>query len=324
MIVTRTPFRISFCGGGTDLPSYFRENGGCVLSTSIDKYVYISLNPSFDPSRTVLKYSKVEDVRDLGTINHPIFRETLRKYSVSGVEINSTSDIPSGTGMGSSSSFTVGLLNAVRTYKGMASTKEDLASEACDMEINVLKGNIGYQDQYAAAYGGLNFIEFNRDGTTTVSPIGLSAEEKRRMSDSLMLFYLGGTRDAAKVISSYSSNAGSNSDKKQKLKDLAVRLRDRLNAGDVDALGKILDEGWKVKKSLSSSVSSGVIDEAYGAAVENGAVGGKLLGAGGNGFLLVYAGERERESVRSALKAYPEMRFNFDDSGTKVVFDDSA
>ena len=320
MIVTRTPFRISFCGGGTDLPSYFLENGGCVLSTSIDKYVYISINPSFDRSRTVLKYSKVEDVKNLDSINHSIFRETLKRYSVAGVEINSTSDIPSGTGMGSSSSFTVGLLNALRTYKGVPSSKEDLASEACEMEIDVLKGDIGYQDQYAAAYGGLNFIEFGKDGRTTVTPVSMSEEDMGRLSDNLLLFYLGGTRDASEVIHSYSSNAGAMLDKKQKLKDLAYRLRERFEKGDIDALGPILDEGWKVKKSLSGSVSSSIIDSAYETAMENGATGGKLLGAGGSGFLLVYAGEGERDAVRSAMSRYREMPFGLDCEGSKVVY----
>ena len=324
MIVTRTPLRISFCGGGTDLPSYFLENGGCVVSTSIDKYIYISMNDSFHKGRNILKYSEIEDTYNINHIKHPIIRESMRRYGVSGIELNSTSDIPAGTGMGSSSSFTVGMINGLRAYRGLGSTKGDLAEGACDLEINVLKEDIGYQDQYAAAYGGLNYIEFRKDGTVSVEPIGLTPEQKRSMSDNLMLFYLGGTRSASKVLKSYSGNTTSLKSKKDALVNLARRLRDELNKGDISYLGKNLYEGWNIKKSMSSSISSEEIDEAYQLALDNGAVGGKLLGAGGNGFLLVYVEERERDAVRGAMRGYSEMPFDFESEGSKVIYNDKG
>lgn len=320
MHISRTPFRISFCGGGSDLPSYFMENGGCVVSTTINRYVYITINPAFDENSTVLKYSALENVRDIDNIRHPILRESFRKYGITGVELNSTSDIPSGTGMGSSSSFSVGLFNAIRSYKGLSSTKRGLAEEACDMEINVLKNDIGYQDQYAAAFGGLNFIEFKKGGEVNVEPIRLSAEEKKTLSDNLLLFYTGGRRDAATIIKSYSNNTSSLNDKKQKLTRLAIDLRDSLNSGDIDSMGKYLNQGWEIKKSLSSSVSNPHIEEAYGTAMENGAVGGKLLGAGGNGFLLLYVPKSEQSAVRASMKEYKELPFDFEYEGSKLIY----
>ncbi len=322
MIVTRTPLRISFCGGGTDLPSYFLENGGCVLSTTIDKYIYISINDSFDRSRNILKYSEIEHVSSVNHIKHPIIREAMKMYGVSGIELNSTSDIPAGTGMGSSSSFTVGMFNSLRAYRGLESTRRGLAEEACHLEIDVLKDDVGYQDQFAAAFGGMNFIRFNTDGSVDVEPVDLSPELSRTMSDNLMLFYLGGTRSASKIIQSYSNNTASLGQKKKRLCELTVKLKEELDKGNIGYLGKNLYEGWNIKKSLSSSVSTGAIDEAYQTALDNGAVGGKLLGAGGNGFLLVYAEPSEQQAVRAAMSRYKELPFSFDGSGSTVVYND--
>ena len=322
MIITRTPFRISFCGGGTDMPNHYRKNGGCVISTSIDKYVYITIAKSFHRNLTILKYSAVETVDDLDFIRHPIFREVLQKYRMTGVEINSTSNIPSGTGLGSSSTFSVGLINAVRTMGEQPATKQVLAEEACDIEINRLDGPIGKQDQYAAAYGGLNFIRFNKDDSVDIEPISLSPEEKNELSDNLMMFYLGGSRSASRILKGYNDDTPELTSKKNDLSNLTMRLKDKLNSGNIDYLGKVLDEGWRIKKSLSSEVSNGIIDDVYETAMNNGATGGKLLGAGGNGFVLFYVDKDNQKSVREALSGYREMRFSFDETGSDVIFND--
>ena len=322
MIISKTPFRISFCGGGTDLPSHYRKDGGCVVSTSIDKYVYITLAKSFHRNMTTLKYSTVEVVDNINFVKHPILREVLQSYNLKGLEINSTSNIPSGTGLGSSSTFTVGLVNAVRTYKNKTVSKEILANEACDIEINRLGEPIGQQDQYAAAYGGLNFISFNKDETVTVDPIQLSDDEKKKMSENLLMFYLGGTRSASNVIKSYNNGSTSTNNKMNDMSKLAIKLRDHLNSGDVDYLGKVLDEGWRIKRSLSENVSNRMIDDIYDTAINNGAVGGKLLGAGGNGFMLFYVEKDSQKSVRSALNDYRELLFDFDNTGSQIIFND--
>ncbi len=322
MIVSKTPFRISFCGGGTDLPSYYRENGGCVISTSIDKFVYITLERSFHNNLTTIKYSSVETVDDIEFIKHPIFREVFRKYMVKGVEVGSISDIPAGTGLGSSSAFTVGLENVIRTYKKKSVSEDILASEACDIELNRLGESIGKQDQYASAYGGLNFISFNKDDTVSVEPIKMSSEDKKNLSDNLMMFYLGGTRNAARVIKSYNNNTPDLNLKKDKMVMLTKKLRDGLNNGDIESLGKILDEGWRVKKSMSTGISTPLIDDAYDLAINNGAVGGKLLGAGGSGFILLYVDKDNQKNVANALSDYRELDFNLFDDGSKIVYND--
>lgn len=322
MIVTRTPFRVSFCGGGTDMPNHFKNNGGCVVSTSIDKYAYITIAKSFHQNLAILKYSTVETVDDLDFIRHPIFREVLQKYDVIGTEITSTSNIPSGTGLGSSSTFSVGLINAIRTMKGLPVTKQILAEEACDVEINRLEGPIGKQDQYAAAYGGLNFIKFNKNDSVEIEPITLTKDEKKKMSDNLLMFYLGGTRSASKVLKQYNDNTPEIALKKNELSYLAVKLKNELNSGNIDYLGKSLDDSWKVKKTLSDDVSNSTINKVYEIAMNNGASGGKLLGAGGNGFMLFYVEKDNQKSVRDALSQYREMIFDFDETGSEVVFND--
>ena len=304
------------------MPGHYRQNGGCVISTSIDKYMYITAAKSFHRNLTILKYSTMETVDDLDFIRHPIFREVLQQYNVNGIEINSTSNIPSGTGLGSSSTFTVGLVNAVRTLKKLKVSKQILAEEACDIEIGRLEGPIGKQDQYAAAYGGLNFIQFNKDDTVDVEPINLTPDEKKRMSDNLLMFYLGGTRSASSILKKYNNSTPDLTSKKNELSKLTLRLKDELNDGNIDYLGKALDEGWNIKKTLSKGVSNNVIDDAYEMAMNNGAIGGKLLGAGGNGFLLFYVNKDNQRSVRNALSNFREMYFDFDETGSTIVFND--
>lgn len=320
MLTTRTPFRVSFCGGGSDLPDFYRRYGGCVLSTTIDKYVYITIMNSFYRRRLLVKYSKMEKATSPKMIHHTIFRDVFVRYRVNGVDVNSLSDIPAGTGMGSSSAFTVGLINAVRSFKGLEVTKEILASEACMTEIERLGNPVGKQDQYAAAYGGINFIRFNKDDTVDVEPLDISEDDKQILNDRLMLFFLGGTRKANDVLKTYSGH--SSDENKIKLCQLTERLRYDLEKGNLDSLGKTLDEGWKLKRGISSSISSGAIDKAYNAALDAGAVGGKLLGAGGNGFLLLYADQRDHPAVRKALSHHREFHFRFDGEGSKVVYTD--
>lgn len=322
MIITRTPLRISFCGGGSDMPDYYLRHDGCVISTSINKYMYITLARSFHQDVTQLKYSAVERVKDLSQIQHPIFRETLKKYGVSGVEITSTSEIPSGTGLGSSSAFTVGLINGIRTLCGMSCTKALLAEEACDMEINRLGEPVGKQDQYAAAFGGLNYIQFKRDGAVEVTPIQLAEDDLQFLSDRLMMFYLGGTRNASEILKEYSVPTTKSAEKKTHMCELVQRLYADLSQGRIEALGRTLDDGWQIKRSLAPDISNGFIDDVYRRAMASGAVGGKLLGAGGNGFMLFYVDPADQNSVRQALSDCRQMAFRFDHTGSSVVYND--
>lgn len=324
MIVTRTPFRISFSGGGSDIPAFYEKHGGHVVSSTIDKYVYISSNPSFKGNRTILKYSAVEDVCDLSSIRHRVFRACLQKYGINGLEINSTSDIPAGTGMGSSSTFTVGLLANLHGHRGVAVSERDLAEEACEIEITRLGEPIGKQDQYAAAFGGLNHIEFKKNGSVEVSPIEMDAECKKRLQENLFLVYLGGTRSASKLLKTQTENFKSEhvSENQKKISDLALLLKDRLESGDIDAMGEILDRSWQLKKTLSDGISSERINHVYDTAMKHGATGGKLLGAGGNGFMLFYADHTSKKNIMENLGGLRELPFSFEETGGRIVYRD--
>lgn len=322
MIISKTPLRISFCGGGSDIPSFYSKHGGCVLSTTINKYIYISSVHSFNPQITQLKYSMVESVTDIDEIKHPVFREMLRRYGLSGFEMSSISDIPAGTGLGSSSTFTVGLSNILHAHMGETMSKEALAKEACEMEIDVLEEPIGKQDQYAAAYGGLNFIEFNRDGTVQVERIKVDTESKRILDDRLMMVYLGGVRSASEILRKQSSNtkSGKAEDNQKRMCDLARELRHSLESGDMDSMGECLDKGWKLKRTLSEGITNPQIDEMYERITDLGATGGKLLGAGGNGFMLFYARENAREEILRKTKDLRWMPFRFESSGSQIIY----
>ncbi|MCL2032294.1 MAG: hypothetical protein FWG96_03375 [Methanomassiliicoccaceae archaeon] len=324
MIVTRTPLRISFCGGGSDLPSYYERYGGHAVSTTIDKYVYLTLERSFHADVTSLKYSTVEKVQDLDEIEHPIFRECLKMHDVHGVEINSTADIPSGTGMGSSSSFTVGLVNLLRAYQGKASDKELLAKKACEMEMEVLKEPIGKQDQYAAAYGGLNYYRFQKDGSVEVEHLALSKYVTDTLGRRLVLFYIGGQRNSSDILKKQNRSSKKRDADQSKICSLAVRLKDDLLSGNADSLGKILDESWKLKRGLTSGISNDEIDDIYALGMDNGAVGGKLLGAGGAGFMLFYAHEEDQAGLKTALRGCREIPFKMENEGSKIVFNDQS
>lgn len=321
MIITRTPFRMSFAGGGSDIASFYEKHSGCVLSTSINKYMYLSVHPSFEAIDTVLKYSQTEIVKDVDEIEHKYFKEVLNMLRINGVEISSTADVPAGTGLGSSSSFTVGLLHALYSYKGKFVSKEKLAQKACEVEIDRLKNPIGKQDQYAAAYGGLNFYQFNKDGSVFVEPIIMRNEATKQLENNLMMFYTGQLHSASEILKEQSNNITSGDKEKNQLVmcDLARELRDELQHNNIDAMGEILHENWKLKKTLANGISNPAIDECYETALKNGAIGGKLLGAGGGGFLLFYVPEKRQGEVRAALKI-PEMHFEFDKQGSSVIY----
>jgi D-glycero-alpha-D-manno-heptose-7-phosphate kinase len=321
MLISRTPFRISFCGGGSDLPDFYRKHGGCVLSVSINRYMYISIHPSFQNEQTILKYSKTEIVNALDAIEHTYFNIILKQLNVSGVEITSTADIPAGTGLGSSSSFTVGLLHCLYAYKHTFVSKENLAREACAIEIDKLGQRIGKQDQYAASYGGLKFYTFNKDDSVFVEPVLMSPASLEKLRRNLMLFFVSGEHKAADILEVQSKNiaAGEGEKGQRKICDLAYELKDCLMSNDIDALGRILHESWLIKRTLASGISNNTIDRLYQLALDNGALGGKLLGAGGAGFLLLYVPELRQQQVRSVLSV-PEQRFDFDRQGSTIIY----
>lgn len=323
MIITRTPFRVSLCGGGSDLPAFYEKNGGCVISTTINKYMYITSHPSFDNKKTVLKYSKTESVENINDIEHSIFRECLRKEGLEGLEITSIADVPQGTGLGSSSSFTVGLLKNLKCHKREYISDHDVAEAACDMEINVLGNPIGKQDQYAAAFGGLNFYQFNKNGTVDVEPVLLEHDKFKQLEKNLLMLYVGGEHSASAILKEQSKNMISAKDKEEgqkRIVELTHQLKYELEHGNIDAVGTTLHENWLIKKTLASGISNPKFDEWYDRALANGATGGKILGAGGSGFFLFYVPEENQEKFREAMKDLPEMEFKFDHQGTTVIF----
>jgi D-glycero-alpha-D-manno-heptose-7-phosphate kinase len=321
MIITKTPFRISFCGGGSDMPEFYREYGGCVLSTSINRYMYLTIHPYFYENKTAVRYSEIEIVDDIKNINHSIYRQVLNDMNVSGVEISSTADVPSGTGLGSSSSFTVGLIHTLHCYLGKYVSKEEIAKEACEVEIEKLGNPIGKQDQYAAACGGLNFIEFNRDDTVTVSPLVLRPGLKKELENNLVMFYTGITHDANAILSEQRKNIVSQEDKTKnliKMCELARNMKASLEEGNLSDFGEILNEGWIRKREMASGISNPKIDELYECAMANGATGGKLLGAGGGGFLLFYC-EKDKQGKLEETLGLKRFDFKFEHDGTSIA-----
>ena len=321
MIITKTPFRVSFAGGGSDMANFYEQHGGCVLSTSINKYCYLSIHPYFDENATLLKYSENELVTDISKIKHRIFNSVLNEYKVSGVEISSTADVPGGTGLGSSSTFTVGLLNTIACYRGKFMSKGELAAKACDVEINKLGSPIGKQDQYAAAYGGLNFIRFNPDGSVSVEPIVMQPGTYKELEKHLVMFYTGNTRSANSILKEQKKNID-DAAKAENLKQmchLAEQMKGALEQNDLSSFGKLLNDGWALKRTLASGISNPAIDEAYEIAMKNGALGGKLLGAGGGGFLLFFCEPEKQEQLRVAL-GLRRFDFSFERDGASVVY----
>jgi len=324
MIISRTPLRISFVGGGSDLYAFFRHEPGAVVSTAINKYIYITVNKKFD-QQIRASYSVTEIVDSVDELKHELIRESMHLIGHDGgIEITSISDIPShGTGLGSSSTYTVGLLNALYAYKGQHVGAERLAREACCVEIERCGKPIGKQDQYVAAYGGLQYIQFNPDGSVFVDPIICSRDTKETLQQRLLLLYTGLTRSAEDILVEQSRNAENDESVRQNLRTmvtLARNLRDALVANDLDSFGEILHQGWLKKRAMASGISNPEIDDWYERARKHGAMGGKISGAGGGGFLLLYApAERHAEIV----EALPELRpvpFRFEAQGSKIIY----
>lgn len=291
MIISRTPLRISFVGGGSDIAAYYNQSPGAVVSTAINKYIYITVNKKFD-KRIRASYSKTENVDTADQIEHPLIRECLKKVGIErGIEVTSMSDIPGeGTGLGSSSSYTVGLLNALYAYVGKYASAEKLARDACEVEIEILKDPIGKQDQYIAAYGGLQFIQFLSDGNVDVSPIICSPEVKKTIEENCLLLYTGLTRSSGKILARQSKNMKDDVDKRVvmiQMVSLAHEMQRLLNNNLTKEFGDLLHESWILKRKMADGVTSEGIDRWYEIAKKNGVEGGKILGAGGGGFLLL-------------------------------------
>jgi D-glycero-alpha-D-manno-heptose-7-phosphate kinase len=323
MIISRTPFRISFVGGGSDMETFYSRHQGAVLSTSIDKYMYISSHRYFHKDQIQVKYSSTETVNDLNKLKHPLLREALRKSGITGgIEISSIADIPSGTGMGSSSSFTVGLLHNLYAINRKFVTHEVLAKEACEIEIDIVKEPIGKQDQFAAAFGGLNIIYFNQDGSVRVEPLHIKNSVYQSLEENLLMFYVGNQRKASDILSEQKKNA-SQDDKFNTLKQmvsLVFDLRDALYDERLEDFGKILHENWILKQKLASKISNSEIDEIYSAGLKSGASGGKLLGAGGGGFMLFYCEKDKQEKLKNALRNFNTFDFKFERDGSKIIY----
>lgn len=323
MIVSKTPLRMSFVGGGSDLPAFYREEMGAVLSTSIDKYMYICVNKKFD-GRIRISYTKTEEVERLEEVEHPLVREALDLVGIEGgIEIASMADIPSkGSGLGSSSTYTVGLLNALYAYRNKFASKEQLASEACEIEIDRCGEPIGKQDQYAAAYGGLNLIRFHPDDSVSVDPVICKPSLLKEMEDSTLVFFTGRTRSASAVLSNQSA-AMRTTDRRmlmRRMVQLAFEMKEQLESGTLEYLGSLLDENWRLKAQLTSGITDPQIDAWYATGMAQGALGGKLLGAGNGGFMMFYALKERHAQIKAALSDLEPVKFRFDRTGAQIVF----
>jgi D-glycero-alpha-D-manno-heptose-7-phosphate kinase len=321
MIIVQTPLRVSLFGGGTDFRPFFLEEGGCVLSSAIDKYIFVIIKKRFD-QKLRIGYTRTEMVDSVADIQHELIREALRVTGVErGVEITTMGDIPSaGSGLGSSSTVTVGALHAMYAYRGEMVTAECLARDACEIEVDRLRKPIGIQDQYIAAYGGFRFMSFAVNGEVSVQNIELNADQERCMNENLLLFYTGVTRSSSGILEEQHNNINGRLEVLRQMKHMALVARDELLAGNLDAIGELLHESWALKKKLASRISNSTIDEIYQAAREAGAVGGKISGAGGGGFLLLYCPREKQERLRSALCQLRELPFRLEPDGTKVIF----
>jgi D-glycero-alpha-D-manno-heptose-7-phosphate kinase len=325
MIIARSPLRISLGGGGTDLPSYYQRFGGFLIAAAIDKYVYITLHETFVPD-LIIKYSKLERVMTVDEIEHPIIREALKLVGIThgSLEITSMADIPAGTGLGSSGSFTTALLKTLHAYKKNLVPNSDVAEQACDIEINRLREPVGKQDQYIAALGGITCFSFEKDGRVQAWPAKISEETRYNLEDNLLLFFTGYSRSASTILKD--QHEKSKQDDKSMLenlhhtKEIGYASQRALESGDLREFARLMDEHWQRKKARSGGMSNPKINEWYDLATASGALGGKLIGAGGGGFLMFYADE-EKSKVRHAMRqaGLQEVRFRFDFEGTKLV-----
>jgi D-glycero-alpha-D-manno-heptose-7-phosphate kinase len=324
VIISRTPLRISFVGGGSDLPAFYRHEPGAVVSTAIDKYIYITVNPKFD-KQIRASYSRTEIVKTVDELYHELIREALKEVGIAGgIEITSISDIPSqGTGLGSSSTYTVGVLNALYAYLGIYAGAERLAREACEIEIERCKRILGKQDQYITAYGGFRFIQFNPDESVFIDPIICQPKTRHALASGLLLFYTGKTRSSGEILEKQSANTATDPEKKALLREMAAlahQLRQSLQEDDLLTFGETLHAGWEAKRCLVSGISTPQIDDWYERARKSGAIGGKILGAGGGGFLLLYAPPERHEAICRALPELRPIPFRFEQQGSKIIY----
>lgn len=321
MIITQTPYRVSFAGGGTDLPAFYQHEPGAVLSVAVNHHMYVTVSPRFERT-TRIAYTRVEIAENIDDIEHTIAREALRLTGLGPhVEVTTVGDVPAGTGMGSSSSLTVGLLNALYAFKGQVTSASRLAEEACRIEIDILKKPIGRQDQYAAAFGGLNYFKFNPDHTVDAEPVPCRPEVLHELEERTLLLYTAKQRDADSILKAQSEGTKDRFSVLRQMRDLAQTMRTTLSGkGDLDEFARLLHEGWLLKRSLGFGITSSHIDEWYEAARRAGAQGGKLLGAGGGGFLLLMCEPDRKEAIREALGRPREITFQIDRRGSRVIF----
>ena len=326
MIITRTPFRISFAGGGTDLKAYYAKEAGKVISTSIDKYIYVVIKRQIGivEHKYRINWSKVEFKDSIDEIEHPIVREALRLFGIDfPIEITTFTDIPGQTGLGSSSAFAVGLVHALHALKGEMVSKNTIASTAAYIEVDILERSMGKQDHYASAYGDLNTFTFNKDGTVTIEPVLYRPEVRTLIEKNLNLFYLKSKRDASKILEIQEKNTPQIFDNLSQLKTFVDPMREIFSSGlDIHKFGELLHQSWIIKKSLTDVISSTEIDSYYKKALDSGAVGGKLLGAGGGGFLLLYVEENNQQHVIDALSNLYHLNVGFDQGGTRITYYD--
>jgi D-glycero-alpha-D-manno-heptose-7-phosphate kinase len=324
MIISRTPFRISFFGGGTDYPVWYKKNGGAVISTTINKYCYLNcryIPPFFDFKHRIV-WSKTELVNEIDEITHPSVRETMRFLGIDrGTEIHHSADIPAKSGMGSSSAFTVGLLNALYTMQGKMINKKQLALDAIHIEQNLIRENVGSQDQTAAAFGGFNKITFGGDGIIDVQSVAIPSQKLADLQNNLMLFFSGFQREttASNIAAEQIKNTPNKSDELHKMYRMVDDAVNMLSSGDIDSFGKLLNESWEIKKTLSSKISNPEIDKIYDTAMGAGALGGKLLGAGGGGFMLFYVRPENHTRVKNALENLTHIPFKFEGLGSHII-----
>jgi D-glycero-alpha-D-manno-heptose-7-phosphate kinase len=321
MVISQTPYRVSFAGGGTDLPAFYNHEYGAVLSTTIDQHMYVTIHRRFEPSIRI-SYSKTETADTIDEIQHDLVREAMRLTEIDEpLEITTIGDVPAGTGMGSSSSLTAGLLNALFAHRGQIIGRQHLAELACRLEIEILKKPIGRQDQYAAVFGGLNYIRFNTDGTVDVEPVPCRGDTLDELERRTLLLYTGLTRDANEILKQQMDGTRERMPVLRQMRDLANEMRRALaGAGDIDAFANLLHVGWELKRSLGFGISFEKIDEWYEAARRNGAQGGKLLGAGGGGFLLLIAPPWRHRAIREALGRPRELPFQIARHGSRNIF----
>jgi D-glycero-alpha-D-manno-heptose-7-phosphate kinase len=319
MLITRTPLRVSLFGGGTDFPSYYEKNGGCVLTTAINKYIYVIIKPRIDNNVRV-SYTHIETTHYFAKLKHELVREAIRLTGMpSGVEIITIGDVPAGMGLGSSSTVLVGLLKAMHTYCHNEVSDEIIAQEACTIERDVLNKPIGIQDQYIAAYGGLRFIQFSDEGVVVSEDL---SEHRSPLQDRLMLFSTGVSRKSSDILTEQERKIAKNSHLLNEIRDIAYSAMKKVSEASYDDVGHLMDSNWKIKRKLASHITNPKVDELYEQAKKLGALGGKIVGAGGGGFLLIYSPLDKKDAIRSIFKEWKELPFSFEPEGTKVIFND--